>query len=394
MATAFKDVDVDCPVIVPEMQMRMLVRWTVLAVVMLSTVVAAQAPNLAGQWQGTINAGKELRLVFVLSPNAAGGGLTAAMYSIDQSPAAIGATIVVQGGNVRLAIAPAGITFDGKLSADANSIVGTFVQGGGSLPLTLVRTTKETAWALPAPPKTMAADAPTVFELATIKPSEPGAQGRGITMRGPREVLTINTPLGYLIEFAYNVNSRQVIGGPPWMASDRYNVVGRPLAEGVPNERQLRAMIRTLLEDRFKLVIHRDKRELPAYALVVGSGPKLAKNDANPNGLPGLGFRAPGVLGVVNATMADFVSVMQSNVLDRPVVDRTGLQGRFDFTLNWTPDESQFRGMGLQVPPPSPDAKFPGLFTAIQEQLGLKLDSVNAPVEVIVIDGVEKPSDN
>jgi uncharacterized protein (TIGR03435 family) len=85
---------------------------------------------------------------------------------------------------------------------------------------------------------------------------------------------------------------------------------------------------------------------------------------------------------------------MQSNVLDRPVVDRTGLQGRFDFTLNWTPDESQFRGMGVQVPPPPPDAKLPGLFTAIQEQLGLKLDSTNAPAEVIIIDRVEKVSDN
>jgi uncharacterized protein (TIGR03435 family) len=130
------------------------------------------------------------------------------------------------------------------------------------------------------------------------------------------------------------------------------------------------------------------------YALVVGTGPKLTRNDSNPNGLPGLGFRALGNLGVVNATMADFATVMQSNVLDRPVVDRTGLQGRFDFTLTWTPDESQFRGMGVQVPPPPPDAKLPGLFTAIQEQLGLKLDSTNAPAEVIVIDSVERVSDN
>jgi len=85
---------------------------------------------------------------------------------------------------------------------------------------------------------------------------------------------------------------------------------------------------------------------------------------------------------------------MQTAVLDRPVVDRTGLQGKFDFTLNWTPDESQFRSMGVQVPPPPADAKFPGLFTAIQEQLGLKLESVTAPVEVMVIDRVERPSEN
>ena len=374
--------------------MKSLLRLVFLLVLLSAVAPHAQTQNLAGQWQGALQVGKELRLVFILAPTGQGNALSATMYSIDQGAQSIAATVTVQGGTVRLSVAPAGISYEGKLAADGNSIVGTFTQGPGNLPLTLTRANKETAWALPAPPKTMAADAPTAFEVATIRPSNPDAQGRGITMRGPREVLTINTPLGYLIEFAYNVNTRQVIGGPSWMASDRYDVVGRPLAEGLPNERQLRAMIRSLLEDRFKLAIHREKRELPAFALVVGSSPKLTKNDSNPNGLPGLGFRAPGALGVVNATMGDFVSVMQSNVLDRPVVDRTGLQGRFDFTLNWTPDESQFRGMGLQLPPPSADAKLPGLFTAIQEQLGLKLESVNAPVEVIVIDRVERPSEN
>ena len=375
------------------MRMKMLARWTVIAALLLSAVVTAQGPNLVGQWQGTINVGKELRLVFIVTNNAAGGGLTASLYSIDQAPTAIATTVVAQGGNVRMSVTAAGIEFDGKLSADGNSIAGTFKQGPGTLPMTLTRATKETAWALPAAPKTMAADASLAFEVATIKPSMPGQQGRGITMRG-REVLTINTPLGYLIEFAYGLNSRQIIGGPPWMQSENFDIVGRPLAEGVPNERQLRGMIRVLLEDRFKLAIHREKRELPVYALVVGSAPKMTKNDSNPNGLPGAGFRALGNLGVVNATMVDFATVMQSNVLDRPVIDRTGLQGRFDFTLVWTPDESQFRGMGVQVPPPPPDAKLPGLFTAIQEQLGLKLDSTNAPAEVIVIDSVERVSDN
>jgi uncharacterized protein (TIGR03435 family) len=81
-------------------------------------------------------------------------------------------------------------------------------------------------------------------------------------------------------------------------------------------------------------------------------------------------------------------------VLDRPVVDRTGLPGRYDFTLNWTPDESQFAGMGVRVPPPPPDAQAPSLFTAMQEQLGLRLDSTRAQVEVFVIDRIERPSEN
>jgi uncharacterized protein (TIGR03435 family) len=83
---------------------------------------------------------------------------------------------------------------------------------------------------------------------------------------------------------------------------------------------------------------------------------------------------------------------MQSAVLDRPVVDRTGLAGKYDFVLNWTPDDSQFRSMGAVVPPPPDNAKVPGLFTAIEEQLGLRFESTRAPVQVLVIDRVEKPT--
>jgi uncharacterized protein (TIGR03435 family) len=93
--------------------------------------------------------------------------------------------------------------------------------------------------------------------------------------------------------------------------------------------------------------------------------------------------------------MADLAGVMQAAVMDRPVVDRTGLEGRYDFTIQWTPDESQFAGLGVRVPPPSGDPNAPpGLFTAFQEQLGLKLESTRAPAEVLVIDRVERPSEN
>jgi uncharacterized protein (TIGR03435 family) len=144
------------------------------------------------------------------------------------------------------------------------------------------------------------------------------------------------------------------------------------------------------------LAMHREMRDLPVYAITVGTGgAKLTRNDTNPNGLPSLLFRGLGVLPAVNATIADLAGVMQTAVLDRPVVDRTGLPGRYDFTLTWTPDESQFAGFGVRVPTPSgnPNAP-PGLFTAMQEQLGLKMESTSAPVGVVVIDRVEKPSAN
>ena len=112
-------------------------------------------------------------------------------------------------------------------------------------------------------------------------------------------------------------------------------------------------------------------------------------------GLPGMIFRGLGNLPVSNATFAEFAGVMQTAVLDRPVVDRTGLPGRYDFTLTWTADDSQFAQMGVRVPPPSGDPNAPpGLFTAIQEQLGLRLEPTTAPVGALIIDRVEKPSEN
>ena len=372
--------------------MKMLLR-IVVALVCLAGALTAQTQNLVGQWQGTLAfQGKELRLVFVLAAAGQGNTLSATLYSIDQAPNPIPATITVQGGAVRIAVAVAGISFDGKVSPDNNSIVGTFTQGG-STPLTLARATADTAFPIPAPPKTLAADAPMTFEVATIKPSDPARPGGpGITMRPP-DVVTFNTSLGYLMGFAYDVHARQIDGGPPWVESEKFDIVGRPQAAGVPSMTQFRTLLRNLIEDRFKLKTHREKRNLPAYALLVGgNGPKMSRNDTNPNGPPGAGFKAPGVMFVSNATMGDFATVMQGNVLDRPVLDRTGLQGRFDFTLNWTPDESQFRGAGIQVPPAAADAKLPGLFTAIQEQIGLRFESVTAPVEVIVIDSAERPS--
>jgi uncharacterized protein (TIGR03435 family) len=123
---------------------------------------------------------------------------------------------------------------------------------------------------------------------------------------------------------------------------------------------------------------------------------KLAASTGDPKGLPGLGFQGLGNLVVRNANMSDLASLMQAAVLDRPVVDQTGLTGRYDFTLKWTPDEFQFRNFGAQLPKPAADAPDapPDLMTAMQQQLGLKIEGTKAPVEILVIDHVEKPSAN
>ena len=373
--------------------MKILMR-SLVVVGMLSGGVA-HAQSVAGTWQGTLNVGKELRIVMTIA-SAAGGGLSGMMYSIDQGGQGIAANPVsLQGTTLRLAIGPIGVTYEGQLSADGNTIEGTFTQGGKPIPLTLRRATPDTAWPIPSAPKPMAADAPTVFEVATVKPSNPDTPGKIVTIRG-RQFTTINTTLSDLISFAYRVHTAQIIGAPEWIESAKYDITAQPQGDGMPNERQLRAMLQKLLEDRFKLTLSRGTKELPVYVMTVGKGGhKLTPNDRSPNGLPTLFFKGLGILPALNAGTADLANVLQSVVLDRPVVDRTDLTGRFDFTLNWTPDDSQFRTLGGRPPGAAIDPNGPpGLFTAIQEQLGLRLESTRAPVEVLVIDRVERPSDN
>jgi uncharacterized protein (TIGR03435 family) len=145
-------------------------------------------------------------------------------------------------------------------------------------------------------------------------------------------------------------------------------------------------MLQKLLADRFHLTLHREKRELPVYAIAVAkSGPRVTRNENDPDGLPRFSA-GPRVLSMTNGTMADLADVLQSSaIVDRPVVDQTGLgSARYDFIVRWTP----------LSPEASPAGGPPDLFTAFQEQLGLKLESANSPVDVLVIDRVEKPSAN
>jgi uncharacterized protein (TIGR03435 family) len=356
------------------------------------------AQSIADTWQGTLHAGQDLRTVVKIS-KADDGGYKATFYSIDQGGAVIPVTkITLDGTTVKMALVALGGTYEGKLSPDGKTITGTWSQGQ-PLPLVLTRATPETEWTIPPPPPPlppMDANASPTFEVATIKPSKPDEQRKAIIVQG-RRMHIINQPLSRMICFAYGVQVNQLIGLPAWADTDKYDIDAEPDGEGMPNDKQWKGMIQKLIVERYKFTFHQDKRELPVYVLSVAkTGPKLTKSEGDPNGLPGLFFRGrPGDLGVRNANMADFVGLLQSAVLDRPVVDQTGLTGRFDFTLIWTPDDSQFASMGARIPPPTDSANAPpSLYTAIQEQIGLKLDATKAPADVLVIDDVEKPSEN
>jgi uncharacterized protein (TIGR03435 family) len=163
-------------------------------------------------------------------------------------------------------------------------------------------------------------------------------------------------------------------------------------------------MLQNYLADCFRLSFHRDTQELPLYVLTIGgTGPKLTRSKTDPNALPALSMtlgakNAPdanlAAITATNASMGDLARLMQRLVLEWPMVDQTGVVGRYDFVLNWTPDDSQFGDTRARIAIPTGSASSsPDLFTAIQEQIGLKLDVTRAPSEVLVMDRVEKPSE-
>jgi uncharacterized protein (TIGR03435 family) len=372
--------------------------FLLLAAALVTASGTALAQDLTGDWQGTLSApnGQMLRTVIRIAKS--GTGMQGTLHSIDQGGVIPVNPITLQGTTVKMTIPGIGGSYEGRLEADGSSITGNISQGPNLLPLNLKRATPETAWAIPAPPPPLAPMPETAnpsFEVATIKPSDPNRPGKLFTVKG-RQFITINTNLADLINFAYGVHARQVINAPSWMDSDKFDITGQPDGPGQPNERQWKMMLQKLLTDRFGLTFHRDKRELSVYAITVGrNGPKLTKSAGDPNGLPSLLFRGLGNLPAMNATITDFASVLQSAVLDRPVVDQTGLTGRWDFQLQWTPDEFQFGGLGVRPPAPTGDASAPpDIYTAFQEQLGLKLEGTRAQAEVLVVDAVTKPSEN
>ena len=244
------------------------------------------------------------------------------------------------------------------------------------------------------PPPAMAADADPSYEVATIKPAQPDER-RVVQVQGVR-LFTAGTSLVDLMMFAYGVHSLQITGGPEWMKAEKFDVLIQPNMPGRPSIVQMRSIVRKLLADRFKLTFHHAQKELPVYGIVAAKGgPKLtpATAESVAANTAAIGFSKDTMV-VSNATMAEFASLMQRYVgLDRPIVDHTGISGKYDFKLSWTPDSSQFNG-NSPWPTTNDTNSAPGLYTAIQEQLGLKLQAMKEPTDVLAIDRVEKPSEN
>jgi uncharacterized protein (TIGR03435 family) len=266
------------------------------------------------------------------------------------------------------------------------------------------------------------------FEVASIKPSDPNDRRMMFRMMPGGGINLHGVTLKALVEQAYDVRDFQISSGPGWITSDKYDITAKPEnASGeTPSDprqftdeqrktfqEQARLRVQALLADRFQLKIHRETKELPVYALVVGkNGPKVKQNTGANEGLgKGMMRMSPGQLVGQQVGIAILVQSL-AQMLGRPVVDQTGIKGTYDFELNFTPDQGKAvafggpgdgapppplppgAGPGLIKEPPPPDPNGPTIFTALQEQLGLKLESQKGPVEIIVIDHVEKPSEN
>jgi len=265
------------------------------------------------------------------------------------------------------------------------------------------------------------------FEVATIKPSDPASQGQYVRRQPGGRFSTSNMPLRELVRFAYAVQDFQLDGLPMWASSERYDINAKaegdppPMPPGSGNDPMI-LMLRSLLVDRFKLSAHSETREQPIYALVRlrpdrlgprlepstldcqamvtaaqaaarAGGPAPAPPVPDAQGRPPCGIRLGfGTLAGNGFAISQLVSTL-SQLVRRTVIDRTGLTGPWAFDLKFSMDPAQMPFApppGTQAPPPDPDS--PSIFGAVEEQLGLKLESTRGPVNMLIVDRLDRPT--
>jgi uncharacterized protein (TIGR03435 family) len=233
------------------------------------------------------------------------------------------------------------------------------------------------------------------FEVASIKPHDifkPDGRKLGLSLSG-NKVSLICMPLVSLITEAYGVERYQVAGGPKWTSDSVggvYDVTAKTEGEGVPSKEQVREMLQTLLADRFQIQLHREMKELPVYELVVGKrGPKLKESPAESISSNRQTSSKQAIQMIaVHETLAHLANMI-AIYAGRPVIDKTGLTKTYDFALDWIQE-----GPHDNARPDASDPAGPSIFTALEEQLGLKLEPQKKPTEMLIIDRAERPSEN
>src|SRR5579862_576664 len=223
------------------------------------------------------------------------------------------------------------------------------------------------------------------FEVAAIKPvrSDDPKAGSYIRMQSAHRFVVKNYTVNGLVAAAYDLNPRAISGGPAWSGLDHYDIAAAAPGDQRPTYDEQMAMLKKLLADRFNFAFHLEKKEFSIYELTVVKGGLKIKTSTAPfdeaSNVTSTLFPASSggvdhaLLPAHNVTMQQFASVLQRAILDRPVVDKTGISGRYDFDLEWTPGDNEFGG---QLPAGPPDSDKPGLFTAVQQQLGLRITEI------------------
>lgn len=312
----------------------------------LCTLAMAET-DVTGKWSGG---------PFLLTLKQQGNAITGTAGSSagDQYPIKNG---VIEGDKITFDVG----TFHMELRIEGANLKGETKMGEQTYPVILQRA--EAAKAGPPP----------VFEVASVKPSPPGPN-RGSNMHmDPGRLTCSGVTLIDLVRRAYDLKHYQ-ISAPDWMSEERYELTATfPVVSG---QEQIQQMLQALLVERFKIVVHREKKEMPVYGLVVGkTGLKLKEVEMGPGGTSMTG----GKLTARKVTMARVAEVF-SNQVDRPVIDMTGLTGIYEFTLEWARNENA----------PSENGPTVNIYAAIEQQLGLKLESRKAPIDILVVDRAEK----
>ncbi|HXA67272.1 MAG TPA: TIGR03435 family protein [Bryobacteraceae bacterium] len=245
------------------------------------------------------------------------------------------------------------------------------------------------------------------FEVSTINPSPAATKGYSFKYVGLRQFTANNHTLRECVGFAYDVSPGLISGGPSWLDTERYDIAGVIPGDNRPPTSQLLLMFQALLADRLKLAVHHEQKEESVYNLVLGESEFKLKENTSHTEQGALLFKirqseaGTMVLPARNASMTGFASLLQRSALDRPVFDRTGLSGRYDFDLEWRIDGTQFDRRSVSTNAQTRNTQTsnaqtsdkPDIFTAVR-QLGLKLEPAKEAIDVLVIDHVELPNAN
>jgi uncharacterized protein (TIGR03435 family) len=345
---------------------------------------------ILGTWQGTLPVTENPRIVVKIA-KADGGSLRSVFYRIDENDFSTPfASVTFEAMDLSLVAKVTDVSFHGKLSANGKSIVGTWTEDKKTYPMTFALAAPDAVWKHEGvvPLAAMAENANPAFEVATIKPSQPGASPGHPSFVVRRHFAAKNATVGDLIVFAYHVQGRQIQGRPSWMAEERFDIAAEPDTEGEPSVDQNRQMLRRLLADRFRLTTRTVQKMFPVYALTVGqNAPKVTRSDPEFNNRQRIFFK-PGPGGQMieqfaYTSMADFVEILMIYIHDQQIVDETGLKGKYDFEMTMPVTDAQSQESDRV-------ARF---FSGVQS-MGMKLVAKRVPIDVVVIDHVERPSAN